>query len=544
MKIKITVLLLLFPCIGILLGQSLRPSYWTMDYISFLQHRGYLWSLSPLEQPYGVREIERELRKEKGELKSDSRYWMDAEYRDRLLYFSKFFHGEGETLFWMLQSGNEFFSTDNFDLYRGIKRGTIGLRVQSWLEVYDTFLLDTRLDENPKYLGKTQSGYASYSEQAYGLLSHKGFQFKLGRDFIRWGVGRDATLLVSDFSRPMDMFSASFSSRYFKFSYFTASLDPSFFEVGGQKYAVGSRQLTVCNPVQTARLPSVGQGSPLRSDRQNRYLTAHRLEIRPWKYLYISLSESILYGGSNFSYDLAYLNPFLFYHGVQLNGPNGGNTIGSINFAFMPKRGIFIYGDLMIDDIQIEKTGPGDLEPNEVGYIIGVNVADPMGIFGLDVYGEYTRITNRTYNTLQPWEKWLHRNQPIGHFLGNDFDRTIAGFNYWPRPQYRFSIEHEKRRRGEGRIEKPFDTPWMDVPIGEDYHEPFPTGVVEKSNIFRLETTWHPRWWLRVFGMLSYWDIENKDNANGEDTGYWEGRFRIEVDWIGKLRVGRTNGER
>ena len=516
---KIIILTVIYS--SILNGQSLRPSYWTTDYITFLQNRGYLWDLSPLEQPYNVRDVERTLLKEKDRLKTDTGHWMlDIGYQDRLLYFSKFFHGEGETLFWMLQSGNEFFSTDNFDLYRGIQRGTIGLRVQSWLEVYDTFLLDNRLDENPIYLGKTQSGYASYSEQAYGLLSHKGFQFKLGRDFIRWGVGRDATLLVSDFSRPMDIFSASYSSRYFRFSYFAASLDPS-------SYKVGSNQLTVCNLVQT--------GSPLRSDRQNRYLTAHRLEIRPWKYLYISLSESILYGGSNFSYDLAYLNPFMFYHGVQMNGPNGGNTIGSLSFAFMPKQGIFLYGDLMIDDIQIEKTGPGDLEPNEVGYIIGVNVADPMGIFGLDLYGEYTRITNRTYNTLQPWEKWLHRNQPMGHFLGNDFDRTIAGFSYWPRPQYRFSLEYENRRRGEGLIEQPFDTPWMDVPIGEEYHEPFPTGVVEKSNIFSFEATWHPWWWLRVSGNISYLDVENRENTLGENAAYWEGIVRVEIDWIGKF---------
>ena len=223
---------------------------------------------------------------------------------------------------------------------------------------------------------------------------------------------------------------------------------------------------------------------------------------------------------------------------MQANGPNEGNTIGSLSLALMPKPGIFLYGDLMIDDIQIEKSGPGDLEPNEIGYIFGANVADPFGIFGLDLYGEYTRITNRTYNTLQPWEKWLHRNQPIGHFLGNDFDRILAGFSYWPKPVYRFSFGYEKRRRGGGRIEKPFDSPWQDVPIGEEYHEPFPTGVVEKSNIYRLEATWHPWWWLRCIGMISYWDVENLNNMSGENIEYWEGFFRVEVDWIGRWRLG------
>ena len=499
------------------MGQSLRPSYWTTDHISFLQYRGYWWDLSPLEQLYNLQEISKAGETDSTKVRVEARYrGMSDGFKNCIWRFLQMMPRRDESLLFWLQSENDYYYGESQDYYAGRQRGTIGMRVRPWLEVYDTFILDNRLDEDPNYLGKTQGGYTSYSEQAYALVSYKGFRFKLGRDFIRWGTGRDASLLVSDFSRPMDQFAASYKSHFFKFSYFTASLNPSDYAVEG----LG------------------GTGYPLLYDRQNRYLTAHRLEIRPWRYLYVAISEAILFGGPNYSYDFAYLNPFIFYHGVQLNGPNGGNTIGSLSLAFIPKPGIFLYGDLLIDDMQLEKTGPGDLEPNEIGYIVGANVADPFGIFGLDLYGEYTRITNRTYNTLQPWEKWLHRNQPIGHFLGNDFDRILAGFSYWPKPVYRFSFGYEKRRRGGGRIEKPFDSPWQDVPIGEEYHEPFPTGVVEKSNIYRLEATWHPWWWLRCIGMISYWDVENLNNMSGENIEYWEGFFRVEVDWIGRWRLG------
>ena len=213
------------------MGQSIRPSYWATDYISFMQHRGYLWDLSPLEQPYQLQDIEKIL---------DAGYWLlnkksvIEDFKGRLQYFSRIFRGEDETLFLWLQSGNQYYSSDGVDYYLGRQRGTVGIKVTPWLQVFDTFYLDNRLDENPQYLGKRQSGYASYTKQAYGLASFKGFQFKFGRDFIRWGRGRDASLLISDFSRPMDFFSASYSSRYFKFSYFTASLDPT-------QYALGSK---------------------------------------------------------------------------------------------------------------------------------------------------------------------------------------------------------------------------------------------------------------------------------------------------------------
>jgi len=188
------------------------------------------------------------------------------------------------------------------------------MRVMPWLHVYDTFVLDNRLNETPSYLGKTQSGFASYSEQAFVLAYYKKFHLKIGRDFIRWGPGRDAALMISDFSRPLDQISASYFSKYFNFTFFTASLDPTHFPVDGEKIS--------------NNLP------------QNRYLSAHRLEIRPWKYLYFAFSEAVLFGGPGVSYDLAYLNPVLFYHGVQLNGPVAGNTVGSISFTLMPVQNI------------------------------------------------------------------------------------------------------------------------------------------------------------------------------------------------------------
>ena len=503
-------------CYSLSYSQSLRPSHWIYDDIRYLQQRGMLWGLSPLEQPYRATDVGYWVAEKSGKV---GKYKSEkvkrfagmkglgvGDFTLRIEDLLKRMPDRDEEILFWLQSGNVYLKGENVNQYVGRQRGTIGMRVRSWLEVYDTFVLDNRLDEDRSYLGKTQSGYAAYSEQAYGLASFKNFRFKLGRDFIRWGPGRDATLLISDYGRPMDQLMASYHSKYFSFTWFTASLD--------------------------AKLGDKGI-------RAGRYLTAHRLEVRPWKYLYIAVSEAILYGGPAYGYNIAYLNPFIFYHGVQLNGPDGGNTIGTVSFAFMPTTSFYLYGELLVDDIQLEKSGPGDLEPNEIGYLAGGNWADPLSISGLDVYAEYTRITNRTFNTLQPWEKWLHRNRPIGHFLGNDFDRLLAGFSYWPRPEYRLQFQFEKRRRGEGRIEKPFDTPWQSVPIGQDYSEPFPTGIVEKSNILSIDFVWQPGLWIRMRGMGRYWKIENRENEIGKEASFMEWMVSFQFDLVKRWNVGR-----
>ena len=75
----------------------------------------------------------------------------------------------------------------------------------------------------------------------------------------------------------------------------------------------------------------------------------------------------------------------------------------------------------MIDDWQINKKNKGDLEPNEFGFILGLDVRDWL-FKDFNFWAEYTKITNRTYQSYYLEEVYTHRNFPIGHYLGNDFD--------------------------------------------------------------------------------------------------------------------------
>jgi hypothetical protein len=370
---------------------------------------------------------------------------------------------------------------------------------------FNSIRLDQTLKDDPSYLGKKWRAFSGYTEQAYVQWRSRRSSIKFGRDFVAWGRGRDASLLLSDYARPLDQLSFELSVGRLHFSYLAAKLD----------------EVTLSDSLRL-RL-----GAPA----AQRYLSANRAAFSFWKNkLQVAVSQAVLYGGPGQNFEPAFLNPFIFLHGEILNGPVDANSFGSIDLVFRPQPRLELYGQLLIDDIQIERTGPGDLEPSEMGFMVGGQVADPFELQGTTIGMEYTRVTNRTYNSPVEFAKFLHRRQPIGHFLGNDFDRWLFFGSSCLGKNFFASWDIERRRRGEGRIEAAFDTPWLSANLDQGYHEKFPSGVVEKAFLATFEVRWHPRqaWFLSLHVAHSrYHSFENQEGAEKNFTevlvrGWWE----------------------
>ena len=195
-----------------------------------------------------------------------------------------------------------------------------------------------------------------------------------------------------------------------------------------------------------------------------------------------------------------------------------------------------------MDDIQLEKTGPGDLEPSEIGWIAGSNWADLFNISGLTINVEYAGVTNRTYQPPNTWETFIHRNVPLGHPLGNDFDRIDMSISKWFMSSIWLKLGFAYTRNGEENLLTPFNTPWDEYTVDEGYSEPFPTGIVEKTFSLRFETTWYLKNWMRIYSNINYFNIKNFEHTEGESKNYWDGRLRVEIDFgltLGTLSVDR-----
>lgn len=489
------------------------PSYhWTYRVIEQLQDRGYCLDLLQMNKPYTRGEAAKSVLAAQTKIEQDKS--MDSFYKDKLLKLVQEFESEIQILknetgsrqsllsrFYIQADGNKL-DGENIN-YRGIYRGGVGAQVSHNIFAYAGVNFDQYDYYDSDYLGYKWRGVVGYEEQAYINITWDRLQFKLGRDFLEWGIGKSGSLLLSNTYRPFDQLFVSTNFGPFKFSFLAAELD----------------QKTI-------------RDKDLVYREYRRFLSGHRLDASFWGgRIQAAISEIIVYGQTNGGFNTVYLNPLIFYHGEKKNGAGDNNVLPAVDLLVYPLKNWKLYSSILIDDIQLEKTEPGDLEPNEIGIVFGTAYAEPFQISGLSLDLEYVRIANRTYKTSHPQEIYTHRNEPMGHPLGNDFDHWLLGCSYWLKNNLWLNLKYAHTRNGEGGLFTPWDQPWMNLTLEQGYSEPFPTGVIEQRDALELELSWYAKHWLRVYGQFSYDQLNNASHVQRQTSRQWHGRLRLEMNW-------------
>ncbi|HOP06993.1 MAG TPA: capsule assembly Wzi family protein [candidate division Zixibacteria bacterium] len=317
-----------------------------------------------------------------------------------------------------------------------------------------SFNLDRAKALDPDYTGKKWRGLAGEVETAALFFDVGAFDFSFGRQHLFWGP-RETNLVLSAEAEPLDMLGAHFSKGRLDIAFVFARLDQS-------------------------RPDSIDYiRFPVDSFDDNRYLAMHRLSVRLHRTLRVSLFETVIFGGAGRSPELYYLNPLQFFHTAQINENIDDNTMLGGDFTWFFRKGWSFYGQLLIDDIQVDDKEQADEEPAEVGGMAGLYRAGRTASFEPDLFVEYTHITNRTYHQRKPRNRYLYRNKLLGHPLGPDADSLHVGARFWPTASFSCEIGLAYCRHGEGTIYSPWDESFLLV--DGDYDEPFPTGVVQKQ---------------------------------------------------------------
>ncbi|MBN2105265.1 hypothetical protein JW835_14605 [bacterium] len=505
---KCTIMIFIFIALPVFgsVHETLPSWHWAYDYIECLQIAGFFQDVYQMNRPLtrgdaakSILETGYQIKQNQIELsRSDLKRYkcLASEFSEEI----RSIQGRLDSVD-VLELGGHLIEdvvqhSDENVKFRGVYRSRIHVPVGRNIALYNGISFDQYLVDDPDYTGKEWRGITGYTEQAYVNARFGRFRVRFGRDFLKWGPGQSGTLIFSDIARPLDHFSGSLDVGPFRFSYCLSRLDDWKLSAALQDSLGGSRA--------------------------RRYISCHRLDARFFKgRLQCAVTEAVTYGGVNRSPEWTYLNPFVFYHGAQLNESGKTNTFGSIDILGYPAQRWQVYGSLMIDDIQIEKTGPGDLEPNETGFLTGTQWSP---IAGTTVSAEYVRITNRTYKTPNSWETFVHRGVPLGHPQGNDFDLWQAGWTQWIGSKFRGEITYGQVRKGEGDLFTPFDTPWMNYTVKQGYSEPFPTGVVEKQSRFHLKMNYYAsaHWGLKAeFQSIEYQNYQHIKDEN-ENKLFWK----------------------
>jgi len=342
---------------------------------------------------------------------------------------------------------SEDFTSSKYSRANGFEsiRGGLMASPSKNFTFYLGLLMDERLAENPDYYGKKWRGLAGEVETGMAIYRNKSVTIIAGRFGSSWGPNRQS-LFLSETARPMDAFQfrAGWGRLYYTY------------------------QFGKLNRLRSANEDSEGY--------ENRFFVGHRIDIKAGNNFYIGLNETIIYGGLGRSIELAYLNPLMFFHSFQLNENYDDNTFLGLDVTFFVDKRFKFYGQLLVDDFQIDNATRGDNEPNEIGFSLGLHSIDLFD--HLDLKAEYFRIANWTYNQKLERNRYDNRGSLIGYESGPDTDKISLALIRWLNTWQNISFNLMYQRRGEGRFDSDWTEPWLDV---DNYSESFPTGIVEKK---------------------------------------------------------------
>ena len=189
--------------------------------------------------------------------------------------------------------------------------------------------------------------------------------------------------------------------------------------------------------------------------------------------------------------ELQYFNPTLFLIPVRENQPKQNQANGFLYFGLKYAQENFsIWSEYLLDDYQIDKSVQ---EPTTYAFLFGAELKHLQYIIN-SVWIEYSMAANQTYQTHGQYgeENYVHRDFPIGHYLGNDFDNLVANLNFQKTKVLNLTLEPILRisliRDGANGIEIPYYEPWnFEENLKDNFNFDFPTGPV--SNYFESALT-------------------------------------------------------
>jgi hypothetical protein len=211
------------------------------------------------------------------------------------------------------------------------------------------------------------------------------------------------------------------------------------------------------------------------------------------------------------------------------------NAFLGVDMSVFYPKGFNFYGELMVDDWQVDHKRKGDLKPNLYAFDLGARASDilgGLGIAGTDAAIQYRMVTNRTYNEYDwaSFEKLMLRNYPIANPYGDDYWNLDLSLSQWVDYDWQIGLEIMHLEHGSQNMYGPYTMPWLTDPnitVQTGYHEPFPYGTVQVTNLLEASAMYQPAGSFYGKAAVMYARNHNYDYVPGVDKGAFSFIFTI-----------------
>jgi len=290
--------------------------------------------------------------------------------------------------------------------------GSIGKNVGFDLQFYDNHESGSFYNTNRKFSRRT--GYEFRVGKKGGLdfdrmnanltYSWNWGSFTIGKDFNYYGSGEDGKIILSNKAPSFPQIKLEVNPvKWFRFSYIhgllnSQVLDSSTFRFSPQR-----------NHISTVE----------------KYFVAHMISITPFRFLNISLGESVVYSDR---FQPIYLIPIAFFrladHYLTDPDENAGNaqifaSFWYKNYSLKTK----FYGSVFIDELSLGTSG----NPKAIAYNFGFKSIDPL-IPESELTVEYTKVLPFVYFHSDSAQTYANYGYEMGHWIGSNADQFYASF--------------------------------------------------------------------------------------------------------------------
>jgi hypothetical protein len=212
-------------------------------------------------------------------------------------------------------------------------------------------------------------------------------EVRFGRDRNRWGPGVNS-LFLSDYAAPYDHLQVRA-------------------QAGPFRYASVVARFTTPERIGDNLLPS-------------KYGAFHQLGLSLGR-VDVEVFEAVMFhddtlGGNRNGFELAYLNPVIFYRSVESELGSHDNALLGASVAVRPVDGVRVYGQALLDEFTAARFFD-DYWANKWGVLGGVHAVD-VGLPGLDVRAEAARLRPFLYAHKGESSAVVHYADPLAYAAG------------------------------------------------------------------------------------------------------------------------------
>jgi hypothetical protein len=272
--------------------------------------------------------------------------------------------------------------------------------------------LDTRLKYDPDWWGRKTRAIAGRTAESYLSAQWPIGELFFGRLDRNWGPSGIQGLLLSDNPYGLDYLAVTVGTRNVQLQGLSTQLNDSTDSTGAVVH---------------------------------RYMEQHRLWIRPNTRWTFALWKGSVLSGPDRAFEPWYLNIVNLGYLEQLNTGTEANSFVGLDFE---RHGeLTVFGQFMLDDIQIERKTAADLKPSSYGLTIGAKGGVGFAALGWMLF--YTRVTNLTYRNVDDLQIPLYHRVGTGRNF-DDYDQATLQLGFLALPGLLVQPEVTLLRQGEG----------------------------------------------------------------------------------------------